>query len=114
MLVTFRSTATETITMFKDVADPLLKLMGASGKIPGAFTAADVPAALNRLESSIEQLKAQYHAPAAAPAADNEDASAEDDETRESPVALAIRAVPLISMMKRAAAAKAEVVWEGK
>lgn len=114
MLVTFRSTATESITMFHDVAVQLLKLMGATGRIPGALGADDVVLALQRLEQATEQMRAGRHVTAARPA-DNEDARNEDeDEDREPPVDLATRAVPLLSILKRAAAAKAELVWEGK
>jgi len=115
MLVTFRSTATESITMFQDVAVQLLKLMGATGKIPGALGPDDVPAALRQLEQATERIKAGTHITAARPA-DNEDTQHEDDEDadREAPVDLATRAVPLLSILKRAAAAKAEIVWEGK
>ena len=114
MLVTFRSTATESITMFQDVAIQLLKLMGATGRIPGALGPEDVPAALRQLEHATEQIKAGTHVTAARPA-DNEDSKNEDeDDEREAPVDLATRAVPLLSILKRAAAAKAEIVWEGK
>lgn len=50
MLVIFRSTATESITMFQDVAVQLLKLMGATGRIPGGLSPDDVGPALQRLE----------------------------------------------------------------
>jgi hypothetical protein len=115
MLVTFRSTATESITMFEDVAVQLLKLMGATGRIPGALGPDDVGPALQRLEHATEQIKAGTHVTPARPA-DNEDAKNEDedDEDREAPVDLATRAVPLLSVLKRAAAAKAEIMWEGK
>ena len=115
MLVTFRSSATESITMFKDAAVELLRLMGATGKIPGGLNAEDVPAALQSLESAIERLKIATHADTPARPADNEDWAADEDkelEQREPPVALTARAVPLISMMRRAAAAKKELVWE--
>jgi hypothetical protein len=115
MLITFRSTATESITMFEDVAVQLLKLMGATGRIPGALGPEDVPQALSQLERATEQIKAGTHATPARPA-DNEDAKNEDedDEDREAPVDLATRAVPLLSILKRAAAAKAEIMWEAK
>lgn len=115
MLVTFRSTATESITLFGDVAIQLLKLMGASGRVPGALGPDDVAPALRRLEQATEQIKAGTHSTPALPA-DNEDAQNEDedDEEREAPVDLATRAVPLLSLLKRAAAAHAEVMWEGK
>jgi len=116
MLVTFRSTATESVTMFGNIATALLKLMGASGRVPGAFTAQDVPSALRRLEEEIERLKAVTHEDTPAPptAADDDPADRNDREEREPPIALATRAVPLITMMRRAAAAGAEVIWEGK
>lgn len=114
MLVTFRSTATETITMFEDVAVQLLKLMGATGRIPGALGPDDVVLALRQLEHATEQIKAGTHATPARPA-DNEDSKNEDeDDEREPPVDLATRAVPLLSILKRAAAAKAEIMWEAK
>jgi hypothetical protein len=115
MLVTFRSTATESITMFQDVAVQLLKLMGATGRIPGALGPEDVGLALQRLEHATEQIKAGTHVTPARPA-DNEDArnEDEDDEDAEAPVDLATRAVPLLSILKRAAAANAELVWEAK
>lgn len=115
MLVTFRSTATESITMFADVAVQLLKLMGATGRIPGALGPDDVVLALRQLEHATEQIKAGTHVTPARPA-DNEDSKNEDedDEEREPPVDLATRAVPLLSILKRAAAANAEVMWEAK
>jgi hypothetical protein len=114
MLVTFRSTATESITMFHDVAVQLLKLMGATGRIPGALGPDDVGPSLQKLELATEQIRAGTHLTPARPA-DNEDAKSEDeDEEREPPVDIATRAVPLLSIMKRAAAAHAELVWEGK
>ena len=114
MLVVFRSKATESVTMFQNVATELLKLMGASGHVPGAFNAEDVPRALARLESAIDRIKAETHAQTPARPADNEDSATEEDKDldRQPPVAIAVRAVPLLSLMKRAAAANAEVVWE--
>jgi hypothetical protein len=69
---------------------------------------------LRQLEQATERIKAGTHATAARPA-DNEDAKNEDeDEEREAPVDLATRAVPLLSVLKRAAAANAEISWEAK
>jgi hypothetical protein len=113
MLVTFRSPATESITMFGDAAQSLLKLMGATGRIPGGLTAEDVPEALARLEAEIEALKAVTAAQPVPPAA-NEDAAADPDTDGDTPppVPIVSRAVPLLSLLKRAAAAKAPVTWE--
>lgn len=116
MLVTFKSTATESITMFGDVATQLVRMMGSSGKVPSALGAEDVPGALQQLEARIEQVRAQAHSAAAAPPAMNEDWGSDDQKQddareREPPVDLPTRAVPLISLLKRAAAAHAEVMW---
>lgn len=112
MLVTFRSKAAASITMFGDVASQLLNMMGASGRIPGAFTGEDVQGALRKLESSLARLREQGDQTAAPPAM-NEDMEA-DDEDNEPPLEIAVRAAPLIDLLQRAAAAKAEVTWEGQ
>jgi hypothetical protein len=105
MLVTFRSKAAGSITMFGEHATPLLKLMGASGQVPGAFNAADVPGALRSLQAGLQAMQTP------APAALNEDSSV-DDETERTPVALGVRAAPLLELLQRAAAAGTEVLWE--
>jgi hypothetical protein len=114
MLVRFKSSATDSITMFGDSATELIKLMGASGKVPGALSSADVPGALQRLEAATESMRAADNAKTAARPADNEDAAAdeEDEDEKRPPVSLATRAIPLLSVLKRAAAANAEVMWE--
>ena len=109
MLITFKSSATEPITMFEDAAVELLKLMGATGRIPGGLSPEDLPAALARLEAAVEELKAEARQRAAAPPAQKQ----EQDDDREPPVAITTRAVPLLDLMRRAVAAKAELVWEG-
>jgi hypothetical protein len=100
MLVTFSCPAYADITMFGDVAVRLLKLMGHGGTVPGALLAEDVPAALERLEAAIEVEK-QAPAPEAS--------EAEDDEP---PVPLPHRALPLIELLKAAAKAKCNVMWD--
>ena len=114
MLVQFKSPATETITMFDNDAVQLLKLMGATGRVPGGLSGDDVAAAMQRLESAMEALKAKTHADTAARPADNEDWASDEDKDlhRSPPIELETRAVPLLSLMKRAAAARATVTWE--
>ena len=115
MLVTFSSTATESITMFGDAAVTLIKMLGNTGRVPSALGADEVPAALQRLESAIQQLRVQLHAQPAAPPAMNEDWGSDDqkdEKDREPPVDLPTRAVPLIALLKRAAAAHAPVMWK--
>jgi hypothetical protein len=111
MLVTFRSKAGASITMFGDHAVRMLELMGASGKVPGAFNAEDVPSALRRLQTGL-QAQAERSATPAPPALNEDRAAAEDEEQRTATVSLATRAAPLVDLLQRAAAAKAELVWE--
>jgi hypothetical protein len=109
MLVTFTSTATESITMFGDVAVTLIKMMGNSGRVPSALGADEVSGAL-----PIEHVRVTQHAAPAAPPAMNEDwgPDDQDDKDREPPVELSTRAIPLIALLKRAAAAHAPVMWK--
>ena len=53
MLVTFSCKAYPNITMFGDVAVRLLKMMGHSGTVPSAILAADIPAAVAKLEAAV-------------------------------------------------------------
>jgi hypothetical protein len=110
MLVTFRSKAAGSITMFGEHALQLLDLMGASGRVPGAFNPADVPAALRRLQSGLQAHAERAATPA--PPALNEDRS-EDDEPNAAPsVSLTTRAAPLVDLLQRAVAGKAELTWD--
>lgn len=104
MLVTFRTKAYANITMFGDVANQLLNLMGHSGTVPSAIKAEDVPAALARLESAIKERKT---ADAAGP---TEGARGDYDSPRK--VTLSQRAGPLLELLRAAAANKADVLWD--
>jgi len=101
MLVTFSCPAYADITMFGDVAVHLLKMMGHSGTVPSALVAADVPAALERLEAAV--------AAAGQSPAPGEASQAEDEEP---PVSLGHRALPLIELLKAAAKAECNVMWD--
>lgn len=100
MLVTFTTDAYADITMFGNVAVPLLKMMGHSGTVPSAILAADVPAALSRLTAAIEAAKA-------APPVEDEDE--DEDEPR---VSLPHRALPLIDLLTAAAKEGSDVMWK--
>jgi hypothetical protein len=102
MLVTFRTKAYADITMFGDVAKQLLTLLGHSGTIPSALSAEDVPAALARLEAALQERKAA-EAAEAAPEPDDRDAPRR--------VTLSQRAVPLLELLRAAAARNAAVMW---
>ena len=107
MLVTFHTKAYANITMFGDVAKQLLELMGHSGTIPSAIKAEDVPAALARLETAIAQRQA------AEAAEGREDNRGRDDYDAPRKVTMSQRAVPLLELLRAAAAKKSDVMWDG-
>lgn len=105
MLVTFHSRAYADITLFGDIAQTLLKMMGHSGTVPGALLTADIPAALVRLRAA---LAAQQEA-AAKPPQDEEAEEAEEDEVRPP---LSMRALPLLDLLDASARAGCDVMWD--
>lgn len=98
MLVTFTTDAYADITMFGEVAQSMLKMMGHSGTIPSAILAADVPAALDKLTAAI--------------AAQNEPEPAVDTDEDEPAVSMSHRALPLIELLTAAAKSNADVMWK--
>lgn len=105
MLVTFKTKAHASITMFGEVALTLIKLMGHSGTIPSAILAEDIPAALERLRQAVAT-----HPEAAL---DPQPPSGSKDQGGEPHVSLVHRALPLIELLEDAAAAGENVMWEG-
>ncbi|MGR8934578.1 MAG: DUF1840 domain-containing protein [Gammaproteobacteria bacterium] len=105
MLVTFTCEVYADITYFGDVAQSLLKMMGHSGTVPGAFLAEDVPMALDRLKTALEALKA-----ASAPKPPVKD-DREPDDAQGRPVPMAHRALPLLELLAAAAKANCNVMW---
>jgi Domain of unknown function (DUF1840) len=105
MLVTFHSKAWGSITMFGDDAVTLLKLAGHSGTVPGALLAAQIPAALARLEQAL---------PAAGAEAENTRTVPPGTEEVDSqpPVSTRRRAYPLMQMLSEAARRGCDVMWE--
>jgi hypothetical protein len=87
--------------MFGDVAVRLIKMMGHSGTVPSALLAADVAAALERLEVAVET---ERHLPEP-----NESGQGDDEEPA---VSLPHRALPLIELLKAAAKAECNVMWD--
>ena len=101
MLVTFYCDAYENITLFGNVAQRLLTMMGHTGTVPGALLTGDVPQALMRLQQSLEQEKKRFsaHMP-----------SQVDEEEQE--VSLSKRAIPLMALLQAAVKAKCDVMWK--
>ena len=98
MLVTFTTKAYADITMFGDVALGMLKMMGHSATVPGAILAADVPQALQRLQTAVGKEKTSP-----------ESRDKDDDEPK---VSVAHRALPLIGLLDAAASAQCNVMWD--
>ncbi len=105
MLVTFSTKVSADITMFGDVAQELLKLMGQTGVVPGGLLADDIPPALERLKQAVAAVGAR-------PSGNPPGTADEEQEGRAQPlVSLRQRAVPLIGLLEAAARKKADVIW---
>jgi len=105
MLVTFRSKAWSSIIMTHDVATTLLKMAGHSGTVPSALLAADIPAALARLNQGLAAADPGGEATRKA-------ARQADDAGEPPPVGIRLRAFPLIQMLTAAVASGDDVTWE--
>ena len=101
MLVTFKTSAHGNITMFGDVAKSLLLLMGQSGNVPGALMAEDVSPALKELQEGLNQSNDEETAP-----------PLDEDDNAQAPVAISVRAKPLVDLLEAAIASNESVMWE--
>ena len=110
MLITFSSKAHNDVTMFGDIAQSFIKMMGYTTEIPGAITAEDVNSALVNLEKNL----------AVAAAADQQQIAQDkqqavdidDEDEKESEIKITVRAIPLIELLKAAISAKSYVMWQ--
>jgi hypothetical protein len=105
MLVTFRSKVWNSIIMNRDVAVTLLKMAGHSGTVPSALLAADIPAALAKLEQGVAAAEQGDRTKPSSPQLQRN-----DDEPP--PVGIRLRAYPLVQMLKAAGDKGADVTWE--
>ncbi|HTE43328.1 MAG TPA: DUF1840 domain-containing protein [Steroidobacteraceae bacterium] len=103
MLVKFSSNATESITMFGDAATQLIRMMGATGNIPGALRAEDLSSAITSLRAALRRVQETD---------ESHDAVEDEQEDSPPPIALSTRAMPLIGILERAAAKGTPVMWE--
>jgi Domain of unknown function (DUF1840) len=110
MLVTFRTKAHADITMFGHVGVELLKLAGMTGHVPTAILAADVPGVLAKLERALGEHRTAFgdSAPSTSEASDG--SGAREGEGAESAVPLRTRALPLLELLRAAAAASTDVI----
>lgn len=108
MLVTFSSKVDADVLMMADHAKLVLKASGkdVSNGIPerGVFTAEQLDGAIKKLEGAIANEKPED----ALQKHEHED----DDRDDKTPVVLEQRAYPLLSMMRKALAAKESIMWE--
>jgi hypothetical protein len=108
MLITFSSKAHNDVTMFGDIAQSFIKMMGYTTEIPGAITAEDVNSALANLEKNLAVAAAADQQQIAQ---DKQQAVDIDDE-KESEIKITVRAIPLIELLKAAISAKSYVMWQ--
>jgi hypothetical protein len=101
MLVTFQTDAYESITLFGEVAQRLLKMMGHSAKVPGAILAKEVPLALQNLTEAIAKEKDRGMQPQQAMLGE------EEPEV----ISIAHRALPVIALLQAAARKECDVLW---
>lgn len=102
MLIKFKSEQSGDFVMMNDVAIPLLKMMGASGKSEGAVSAQELRDSLARLESALQRI----------PERDEDLDDDEEEEKEEANVSLTTRASPLLAMLRKAAAEDGYVMWQ--
>ncbi len=107
MLYKFKSRATADVIMLEANGRQLLQIIGKSPDAHGIVTAAQIPAALQALEAAVAEDEAR-----ARPAqGDGDDGEEADGGHAAAVVRLHQRAAPLIDMLRRSAAEKADVTW---
>jgi len=109
MLVKF-STKFGHLVMQGEPAVTLVKLGGHSGAVPSAVLEADLPGFLAKLQAGLELQGDQLSPPP--PAREPGISEDDEDEPRERPVKLRVRAVPLIDMIATAIRQKSDLMWE--
>lgn len=107
MLVTFRTKAWSSITLFGDVAEAMLRMAGHGGSIPGAFAAEDVPAAHARLRAALMGARANMPK---APARQRGESDEEDESVLDRALRLGAEH-PLVHLLAAAASQSCEVSW---
>lgn len=103
MLITFKSRATQDVTMMNDLATVLLGIVGKHVGERGVITPAEMPAAIQRLERAAHEDRERSSA-----LPTNE---ADDDDTGEEPLHLGQRAFPLLDMLRESLRADTDVMW---
>jgi Domain of unknown function (DUF1840) len=96
----FRSPADADLIMMGPVGDQLLRIVGHEPSARGIIEAAALPAAIQAIEAAVAADRRQ-----------NGKDDAPEEDLKEARVGLAQRAWPMLEMMKRALAERADIVW---
>lgn len=105
MLYKFKSKAGADVIMLAPQGDQLLRLIGRTPAAQGIVEAADLGAAVSALEQAVADDEATF-----ARAQAEAEAAGQPVPHRDG-VTLRARMWPMVELMRRAAAAKADVVW---
>jgi hypothetical protein len=101
MIFEFKSRATGSVIMTKDVAQNILRIIGKDASPQGIIVPEEIPQAIAALQNAIAQEKS----------ADKGGPPSSEQEAAAAPISLAQRAIPFIEMLQRAHAANKEVTW---
>ena len=107
MLYKFKSRAAADLIMLEPQGRQIVSIIGKTPGASGIVTAAQIPAAIAALEAAVADEEARLQAEAQG----EEGTDADAPEQRKDTVRLRQRAAPFIDMLKRSAAADADVVW---
>ncbi len=109
MLVKF-STRFGQLVMQGEPAVALIRLGGHSGTVPSAVLAAELAGFLAQLRAGLELQGDQVSPPA--PIQEPGSTWEDDQEPRERPIKLRLRAVPLLDMLDTAIRQPSDLLWE--
>ena len=109
MLVKF-STSFGQLLMQGEPAVALIKLGGHSGTVPSAVLAAELPGFLAKLQAGLELQGDQVSPPP--PAKEPRRGWEDEEEPREQPIKLRLRAVPMLDMLNTAIRQQSDLLWE--
>lgn len=104
MLITFKSKAAADVLMYQQHAEPILHLLGKLSE-RGVISADEMPDAILKLEAEIARQKSTH---VAKPAIEDEHVS--HDQSMQS-VGFAVRAFPLLEMMRAAKRDHSLIMW---
>ncbi|ASK79777.1 hypothetical protein CF386_12100 [Paraphotobacterium marinum] len=102
MLITFKTKNHADVVMFGDIALQLIGMMGLLKKTPGAILTEDIQQALEKLQSSLNQINSEKIG------TNSVQEVSDDDEPK---IPLKIRALPLIDLLKNAHKNQNNVMW---